>query len=142
MDRARKVSHYHNGPQFSHLNNNNLFDKIKIRCTSDAPSLWCSTWTVCASALVTRSALVAYRCTYALPRCRTSQYRRTLFPYLCLCETILVTTYSMVWDWRVSKQGQCLLLLAKLQAPILSPTVFSFSSFVLWVGILGLGFSD
>ena len=29
--------------------------------------------------LVTRGALVAHRYTYALPHCRTSQYRRTVF---------------------------------------------------------------
>ena len=29
---------------------------------------------------VTRGALVAHRYTYALPRCRTSQYRRTFVP--------------------------------------------------------------
>ena len=29
---------------------------------------------------VTRGALVAHQCTYAPPRCRTSQYRRTFVP--------------------------------------------------------------
>ena len=32
-------------------------------------------------AQVTRSALVAHRCTYAQPRCRTLQYSRTFFPF-------------------------------------------------------------
>ena len=33
-------------------------------------------------------------------------------------------------------------LLAKMLAPLLSPTVFPFSSFILYVGIVGLGSSD
>ena len=33
-------------------------------------------------------------------------------------------------------------LLALLLAPLLSPTVFPFSSFIQWVGIVGLGSSD
>ena len=54
---------------------------------------------------VTRGAVVADRYTYALPRCRTSQYRRTfiLLTDFYLAETILLTPYSMVWDWRVSR---------------------------------------
>ena len=30
--------------------------------------------------LITGGAVIAYRCTYAPPRCRTSQYRRTSIP--------------------------------------------------------------
>ena len=30
---------------------------------------------------------------------------RHSFPCQCLCGTILVTTCSMVWDWRVSRAG-------------------------------------
>ena len=29
-----------------------------------------------------------------------------LFPFRCLCGTNLVTPYSMVWDWRVTRAGQ------------------------------------
>ena len=47
---------------------------------------------------VKRSAVIAHRYNYAPPRCRTSQYGRILFPCQYLCGTILVTTYSMVWD--------------------------------------------
>ena len=32
---------------------------------------------------------------------------RHTFPSQCLSGTILLTSYSMVWDWRVSLQGQC-----------------------------------
>ena len=35
-----------------------------------------------------------------------------------------------------------MLVLAKLLAPFSSPTFFPFSSFILWVGIVGLGSSD
>ena len=42
-------------------------------------------------ARVTRGALVAHRHSFAPPRCRTSQYRRTLCPSRCLFGTILVT---------------------------------------------------
>ena len=37
---------------------------------------------------VTRGALIAHRYTYAPPRCRTSQYRRTFFPSQYLSGTI------------------------------------------------------
>ena len=52
---------------------------------------------------VTRGAMVAHRYTYAPPRCRTSQYRRTFFPSQCHSGTILLTPCSMVWDWQVSR---------------------------------------
>ena len=51
--------------------------------------------------LVTRGALIANRYTFAPPRCKTSQYRRTLD----LSGTIWLTPYSMLWDWRVSRAG-------------------------------------
>ena len=47
---------------------------------------------------VTRGALVAHRYTYAPPRCRTSHYSRTLFPFQCPSGTMLLTPCSMVWD--------------------------------------------
>ena len=43
---------------------------------------------------VTRGFLVAYTYTYSIPRCRTSQYRRSLIPL----SMSLLTLYSMVWD--------------------------------------------
>ena len=55
--------------------------------------------------LVTRGALVAQRYTYAPPRCRTSQYKGLLFPSQCPSGTILLTPYSMEWDWRLSIAG-------------------------------------
>ena len=54
---------------------------------------------------VTCGALVAHRYTYAPPRCRTRSTAVLLFPCQCLSGTILLTPYSMVWDWRVSRAG-------------------------------------
>ena len=42
----------------------------------------------------------------ALPSCRL------LFPSQCLCGTIFLTLYSIVWDWRVSRAGPMPLFLA------------------------------
>ena len=63
-----------------------------------------------------------------------------LIPCHYLCGTILVTPYSMVYDWQVSRAGPMAntFLLAKLLAPFLSPAVSPFSSFILWVVIVGL----
>ena len=54
---------------------------------------------------VTRGALVAHRYTFAPPRCRTSQYRRTFIPLSVSLWNDLVTPYSMVRDWRVPRIG-------------------------------------
>ena len=62
---------------------------------------------------VTRGALVAHRYTYVPPRCRTSQYRWTfVLLSVSLWNDILLTPYSMVWGWRVSRAGPMLFLLA------------------------------
>ena len=50
------------------------------------------------SVRVTHVALVAQRYTYEPLRCRTTHYRRILFPSQCRSGTILHTPYSMVWD--------------------------------------------
>ena len=50
---------------------------------------------------VTRVGLVAHRYTNASPRCRTSQFHGTSLPPQCPCGPILLTLYSMVWDWLV-----------------------------------------
>ena len=87
---------------------------------------------------VTRGAVIAQGFTYAPPRCRTSQYRRTLilFPGQYLCGTILVTPCSMVWDWRVSRAGpmsfyppSCSLTFCPL---MFSLSLLSFYGLVLW----------
>ena len=66
---------------------------------------------------VTRGALVAHRYAYAPPRCRTTQYSRTLFSSRYHSGTILLTPYSMVWDWRVSRSGPMLFYWPKLPYP-------------------------
>ena len=66
-----------------------------------------------------------------------------LFPSRCSSGTILLTPYSMVWDWRVSRAGPMLLYWPKLLNPYYSFLLsFPFSSFCLYVGIVGLRTSD
>ena len=82
--------------------------------------------------LVTPGALVAHRYTSAPPRCRTSQYRRTFVPSQRPSGTILLTPFSMVWDWRVSRAGPMLFSWPKLLYPYYSLLLFfTFSSFCL-----------
>ena len=68
---------------------------------------------------------------YTRCSCRTSVHLRTaslqnlehsrtaglLFPSRCPSGTILLTPYSMVWDWRVSRAGQMLFNCPKLLYP-------------------------
>ena len=54
---------------------------------------------------VTRGALIAHRYTFAPPRCRTSQYRRTFIHLSVFSGMIWLTPYLMVWDWQVSRAG-------------------------------------
>ena len=85
----------------------------------------------------TRGALVAHRFTYAPPRCRTLQYSMTFIPFsVSLWNDILLTPYSMVWDWRVSRAGSMLLYWPKLLYPYyifysFSITLLSFYTLVL-----------
>ena len=56
---------------------------------------------------VTRCVLISHRYTYAPPRCRTWQYRRTfILLSVSLSGTISLTPYLIMWDWRVSRAGQ------------------------------------
>ena len=64
---------------------------------------------------VTRGALVAHRYSYAPPRCRPSQ---------CPSGTILLTPYSRVWDWRVSRAWPMLFFWPKLLYPYFSLLLF------------------
>ena len=108
---------------------------VQHQVQPDAPSLWCSTYRPYVPVRVIRGA-------YAPPRCRTSQYRRSLFPCQHFCGTILVTIYSMVWDRRVSRTGSMPFYFPSYTRSIFSRIVFPFFSFILWVGIVGLGSSD
>ena len=69
---------------------------------------------------VTRGALVAHRYTYEPLRCSTSQCRRTLFPFQRPSGMVLLTPYSMVRDWRVSRAGPMLFYSPKLLYPYYS----------------------
>ena len=81
---------------------------------------------------VARGALVAHRYTYAPPLCTTLQHSRTSFPSRCPFGTILLTPFSMVWDWRVSRAGSMLLYWPKLLYPYYSLLLpFPLSSFCL-----------
>ena len=78
---------------------------------------------------VTRGALVAHRYTYTpTPRSRTSQYHRTFILLPVSLGTILLTQYSMVWDWRVSRARPMLFYFPQRESiPILQcPTIFPF----------------
>ena len=66
-----------------------------------------------------------------------------LFSFQCPSETILLTPYSMVWDWRVSRAGLMLLYWPKLLYPfhcllLCSLSLLSVSKVVLWAGDFGL----
>ena len=55
-----------------------------------------------------------------------------LFPNRCPSGTILLTSYSMVWDWRISRAGPMLFYWPKLLYPNYNPLLcFPFSSFCL-----------
>ena len=56
-----------------------------------------------------------------------------LFPFRCPSGTILLSPFSMVWDWRVSRAGPILLHWPKLLYPYYSLLLsFPFSSFCLY----------
>ena len=60
-----------------------------------------------------------------------------LFPSRCSSATVLLTPYSMVWDWRVSRAGPMLLYWPKLLYPYyvfysLSLSLLSIYRLVLW----------
>ena len=65
-----------------------------------------------------------------------------LFYSQCPSGMILLTPYSMVWDWWVSRAGSMFFDWPKLLYPYYSLLLFFFfSSFCLLVGIVGLGSS-
>ena len=63
--------------------------------------------------LVTHGALVTHRYTYAPPSCP--------------CGMILLTPYSMVWDWRVSRAGPMLFYWPKMLYPFYNLLLFFLS---------------
>ena len=91
---------------------------------------------------ITRGAVIAHRFTDAPLHCRTSQYRRTFIPWsVSLWNDLSDPVFDGV-GLAGFKSKVNALLLAYLLAHFLSPTVFPFSSFILWVGVVGLGSSD
>ena len=90
---------------------------------------------------VTRGAVIAHRYTYTPPRCRTSQHRRTFIPWsVSLWNDLSDPVFDGV-GLAGFKSIANAFLLALLLAHFLSP-VFPFSSFILWVGVVGLGSLD
>ena len=58
-----------------------------------------------------------------------------LFPFQYLCGTSLMTPYTMVWDWRVSRARQCFFIGLAACSLFLSscvPFLFFYSVLVLW----------
>ena len=112
----------------------------------DALSLWCSTCTIKCILLCASASYAPCLGRTSVHICASSLQNVAVPQGVCLCQylcwTFLVTPYSMVWHWRVSRAGPMLFYWPKLLAPFLSPTVFPFSSFILWVGVVGLGSSD
>ena len=82
---------------------------------------------------VTYCAVVAHWYIYAtleVPRSTTS----LLFTSQYLCATILLTLYSMVWNWRFSMQGQCFYWPTLLAPFVLNcfPYILSSYGLALW----------
>ena len=92
--------------------------------------------------LVTRGAVIEHRYTYAHPRCRTLQYRRTFIPLSVSLWNDLSDPVFYGVGLAGFKSRANAFLLAQLLARFLSPAVFPFSFFILWVGVVGLGSSD
>ena len=87
---------------------------------------------------VTPGDLVAHRHSFAPPRCRTSQYRRTSVPLsVSLWNDLIVTPCLMVWDWRVSRAEPMLSCWHDLLLFFVSYYVILF--FLPRVGCVGLG---
>ena len=94
------------------------------------------------SVRVTRGALVAYRFLMHLLAAEPRSTAGLLSPSQYLFGTILVTLCSMLWDWWVSRVGPIPFCWPSCSLPFCLLLFFPFSSFLLWVGIVGLGSSD
>ena len=102
----------------------------KIWCNPMHPLNGALHWP-CVPVRVACGALVSNRYTYTPPSCSTSEYSRTFVPLSVSSRTILLTPYSIVWDWRVLC-GPILSYWPKLLYPYYSLILFfPFSSFCL-----------
>ena len=91
---------------------------------------------------VTHDAVIVHRYTYAPPRCRTSPYHRTFIPWsVSLWNDLSDAVFDGVGLAGFKSRANAFLL-AHLLAHFLSLAIFPFSSFILWVGVVGLGSSD
>ena len=91
---------------------------------------------------VTRDAPVAQPYTYSIFRCRTSQYQRTLSPLSVSMWHDLVDPAFDGVGLTGFRAGPMLFNLPKLLYLFFILLFFPFSSFYLWVGIVGLGSLD
>ena len=110
----------------------------KIRCNSMHP-LYGTLPVPYVSVRVKSGAVIAHRYTYAPPRCRTSQYRRTFIPWSVSLWNDLSDPVLDGVGLAGFKSRANAFLLALLLAHILSPAVFPFSSFILWLVLWGWG---
>ena len=101
----------------------------KIRCNQMHP-LYVALSVEHVPGWVTLGALVAHRYTYKPPRRRASQTVGLLFLSQCLCGTILLTLYGMVWDWWVLRACPMFFHWPNLLVPFLSSTAFPFPDFL------------
>ena len=91
---------------------------------------------------LTRGAVISHRHTHAPPGCTTSHNRRNFIPLsVSLWNDVGDPIFDSV-ELAGFKSRANTFLLANLLAPCLSPAVFPFSSFILRVGIVGLGSTD
>ena len=110
----------------------------KIRC-NPMHTLYCALPVPYAPVWVTRGSVMA-RHIGTLMRLLAAELRSTsgIFFQICLylCGTILVSRYSMVWDWRVSRAMQMHFYWPSCSLPFclqqFSPSVLSFYELVLW----------
>ena len=91
---------------------------------------------------ITRGAVNAHRYTCAPPRCRTSRFRKNFIPLSVYLWNELGDPVFDGVGLAGFKSKANFFLLAYLLSPILSSTVFPFSSFITWVGIVGFGSSN
>ena len=111
----------------------------KIRCdpmlplNDELPAPYMPVW-------ATRGALVVHWCSYAPPRCRTSQYRMTFVPLSVSLWNDLADPVFDGLDCQVSRAGPMLFHSPKLLCPYHSLLLFlTFSSSCLKVGCCGAG---
>ena len=79
---------------------------------------------------VTSGTLVAHRYAYAPPHCAHRRTAGRLFPSQCICGAILLTLYSMMWDWRVSRAVPLHFHWHKLLYSSLTSTIFLYLLFL------------